>query len=452
MKVLSSFPRTADRTEDSAGEGSPALSALHSADGVQVRSLLRRRLGGGTPDWFLPLIFRLEDGENRVLTVSMPHELFFRWFDKRGRADLEKAARSLLGSRTALRYEWPQGAPAAFSPLSGPASPAPLPSAGFDDFLVSGRNRDALRLFRAALRQAPRTMLLRGASGTGKSHLACAAFRFLSERFHGRAVFLSGSELLARARRSPDVFLRLAHGLDAVVIDDLQFLESSPSAQRELSALLDSLDKRVFFLGTMSQECSLMPELHDRLCSHLALHLSEPDLDVRMRFAQMFMERSGLPEHRPTAFLLARRCLRLRHIQGILEHVRMRYEQDGRMPSSEELERILEHFAPAAPADVDSILAAVASNYGCTSAQLRENTRNKELSQPRQIAMYLCRRLLGESYPSLGLIFGGKDHSTIMYAVKKIEKLKVTNKDVHMLITKLTKQCANSASEAPQML
>ena len=108
--------------------------------------------------------------------------------------------------------------------------------------------------------------------------------------------------------------------------------------------------------------------------------------------------------------------------------------------------------APAAPADVDSILAAVASNYGCTSAQLRENTRNKELSQPRQIAMYLCRRLLGESYPSLGLIFGGKDHSTIMYAVKKIEKLKVTNKDVHMLITKLTKQCANSASEAPQML
>ena len=66
--------------------------------------------------------------------------------------------------------------------------------------------------------------------------------------------------------------------------------------------------------------------------------------------------------------------------------------------------------------------------------------------------MYLCRSLLGESYPSLGLIFGGKDHSTIMYAVKKIEKLKVTNKDVHMLITKLTKQCANSVSEAPQRL
>lgn len=451
MKVLSSFPRASAKAGHPAGEGALSLPEASLSDGQTVRKLLRLRLGGRTPDWFSPLSFSVEDGDARVLTVSMPHELFFRWYDARGRADLEQAARSVLGSRTSLRYEWPQTSPSAQAPALRPESTS-VPPADFDDFLVSSRNRDAIRLFRTALQNNPRVILLRGASGTGKTHLAGAAFRQFEQRFHGRAIFLSGSEILSRLRRSPDFFQRLSRGFDAVVADDLQFLEKAPGAQRELAALLDSLTDRTFFLGTVSQECTLIPELHDRLCSQLTLHLSEPDLDVRMRFAQMLMERSGLPEHRATALMLARRCLRLRHIQGILEHVRMRYEQDGRMPSSGDLARILEHFAPTTAVDVDSILAAVASNYGCTSDQLRENTRNKELSQPRQIAMYLCRRLLGESYPSLGLIFGGKDHSTVMYAVKKIEKLKVTNKDVHMLITKLTKQCANSASEGPQGL
>ena len=57
--------------------------------------------------------------------------------------------------------------------------------------------------------------------------------------------------------------------------------------------------------------------------------------------------------------------------------------------------------------------------------------------------MYLCRELFGESYPSLGRIFGGKDHSTVMYAVKKIREIQVTNKDMHILVTELTQRCLN---------
>ena len=59
------------------------------------------------------------------------------------------------------------------------------------------------------------------------------------------------------------------------------------------------------------------------------------------------------------------------------------------------------------------------------------------------MAMYLCRELLGESYPSLGRIFGGKDHSTVMHAVKKIRENQVTNKDMHILVTELTQRCLN---------
>ena len=442
MKVLSSFPQASTKAGSLTKEGSPSLPET-SADDQLVRALLRRRLGSRTPDWFSPLSFSLEEGEAPVLTVSMPHELFFRWYAERGRSALEKAARSVLGDRTSLRYEWPH--------KKSPHLPSGILSAEtrkafpcFDDYLVSSRNKDDIRLLRAALQKFPGMILLRGASGTGKSHLARAAFCNLYEQSHGKAVFLSGSEILSRFRRSPDFLQRFARGYDAVVVDDLQLLEQDQNLQKELAALLDVIEDRTFFLGTLSLDGYLIPELHDRLCSRLCLLLPEPDLDVRLRFVQMCMKKAGLPEHRSSSLLMARRCLRLRHLQGLVEQIRLRYEQNGKMPSSAEMAHMLENSGPATPADADSILAAVAAHYGCTSSQLCENTRKRELSRPRQIAMYLCRTLLGESYPSLGLLFGGKDHTTVMYAVKKIEKLKVTNKNVHSLVTKLTKQCTNA--------
>jgi chromosomal replication initiator protein len=122
----------------------------------------------------------------------------------------------------------------------------------------------------------------------------------------------------------------------------------------------------------------------------------------------------------------------------------MSYEQDAVLPSQEKLSSLMNRAGIPQPSDIDSILAAVAAHYGCTSDQLRENNKEKRLTLPRQIAMFLCRDILGESFPSIGLIFGGRDHSTVIYATRKIEKMKVTNKDMNIQLTELTKQCRNS--------
>jgi len=183
--------------------------------------------------------------------------------------------------------------------------------------------------------------------------------------------------------------------------------------------------------------------LYDRLCAKLSLGLAEPDLDVRLRFTQTAMEQSGLPESREHALFLARHCLRLRHIRGVLEQVRFCYEQNAVLPEIGELSSLMSRAGAPQPVDTDTILSVVASRYGFTISELIENTKDRRITLPRQIAMYLCRELLGESYPSLGLLFGGKDHSTVMYAIRKIENLKVTNNDMNIQLTELTKQCRN---------
>ena len=91
----------------------------------------------------------------------------------------------------------------------------------------------------------------------------------------------------------------------------------------------------------------------------------------------------------------------------------------------------------------EAVLSLVAAHYGFSSRDLRGKKRDNQLVEARQMAMYLCRELLGESYPSLGRIFGGKDHSTVMHAVKKIRENQVTNKDMHILVTELTQRCLN---------
>lgn len=428
----------------------PDTDSTSFFDGKYIRNILRQRLGqDASAEWFEPLSFSLTGGKEKILTITFPHEFFFRWYEEQGLPKLEKTVREALGFHTHIRYDWPHRhdhCPPT-PPFSCVLSRTMRLTSNFDNFLSGGRNRDSVTLFRKALLQTPSVILLNGVTGTGKSHLLHAAAYELNSRFPQKISFLSCEELISWYRRSPDSLHKIFQECKALLVDDLQMLEGREKLQQELAVLLDSFSGRTFFIGALSRESApLIPSLYDRLCSHLVLKLAEPDLDIRMRFAQVQMKKAGLPEHHGTALLLARRYLRLRHIQGMLEHVRLRYEQNGNLPSDAELTQLLDKNGPTPLVDVHSILAAVASRYGCTSSQLCENKRDIHLALPRQIAMYLCRRLLGESYPSLGLIFGGKDHSTVMYSVKKIEKIKVTNKDIHMQITELTKQCLNGNS------
>ena len=416
------------------------------ADAVQIKNTLKACLKTVDAEaWFAPLSFSLPS--DHTLKVSLPHELFFRWFCVSGKKDLEKAVRLCFGSIEIL-YTWPgQYSPKKvrtnYTPkLSKPHTPT------FEEFIPGGRNRDALLLLRRSLHALQGPIFLHGPSGTGKSHLLHASASELETLQEGRVRIFSGRDIVSLFRQSSDKAHTELASCSAVLVDDIQMLEGYADIQKELSAFLDA-EHHIFFLAAYQTDGNdesgqkLLPLLYDRLCSRLSLGLAEPDLDVRLRFTQTIMEKLGLPYQRELALHLSRHCLRLRHIQGVLEQIRLSYEQSPVLPGIGELSSLLSRAGVPQPLDSSTILAVVASRYGCTSSELCENTKDRSITLPRQIAMFLCRELLGESYPSIGLLFGGKDHSTVMYATKKIEKLKVTNKDMNIQLTELTKQCRN---------
>ena len=418
----------------------------------QVKKMLAEKIEEDDREehsWFSPLLFSLSQDIPKTLTVRFPHYIFFRWFSETGREKLEEASRELFGNMLAFQYIWKgkQGDSMVSSPSFHRHEDTVFPKR-WDDFFPGGRNRETLFQFRQALTLSPSFILIHGPSGTGKSHLLSAAASDLRSRYPGLPVrLIHGQDLAFLLEHGEDT--KSLENCSALLIDDIHLISDDTRAQRALAAVMDHMEHRAFFIATMTDHTLplFIPELYDRLCSYLVLELTEPDLDVRMRFALLRMEKAGLPEDRETALLLSRHCLKLRHLGGVISSIRNSYERQGTLPSREDILTIMRSSGTPQPLDVDSILAIVASRYGCTSQDLIKKTRNTQYSLARQIAMYLCRELLGESYPSLGLIFGGRDHSTIMYAIKKIEKIQVTNKDVNMVITELTKQCKKGRSE-----
>ena len=412
------------------GKDSPLV-----ADAVQIKNRLKTYLDMERAEtWFSPLSFSLSS--DHTLEVLLPHELFFRWFCETGRKDLERAVRHCFGN-IGIAYAWP-GHTSPGKIQAKPPKLAKYHAPTFEEFIPGGRNRDALLLLRRSLHALHGPIFLHGPSGTGKSHLLHASATELGTLVEGKVRIFSGRDILSLFRQSTDRAHTELAACAAVLVDDIQLMEGHDDIQKELAAFLDA-EKHIFFLASYQTDGNdesgqkLLPLLYDRLCSKLSLGLAEPDLDVRLRFTQATMEKLGLPEQRELSLHLARHCLRLRHIQGVLEQIRMSYEQSPVLPEVGELSSLLGRAGVPQPLDSSTILAVVASRYGCTSSELCENTKDRHITLPRQIAMFLCRELLGESYPSIGLLFGGKDHSTVMYATKKIEKLKVTNKDMNKI-------------------
>lgn len=414
--------------------------------------------------WFDPLELTLQDGK---IHVRFPHKLFAAWFEQHGREPLERAVCRIWGENACLIYASAisDTAPVCISPDAAQGQSPPsakfLPkvhSSPFAGFLCSGKNESVLNILQGMADggRVYTPLLLRGAPGTGKTHLLRATAHALKGT--AETLFFSApdfAELFQKKGRSEA--RGILRGYAAVCVDDIHLLAGQMELQDELTTLLDDFVRtgRPLLCAALTVPeasgadplANLKPALLSRLNMGMVLELAEPDLDVRLRYAQTKLAEYGLDRTKDIPLLLARRCASLRRLHGVILRIDAFRSQSGRLPDENDMDTILRSTGNTSALTPDAVLALVSARCGYTSRDLRGRKRDPRLVLARQIAMYLCRELLGESYPSLGRMFGGKDHSTVIYAVKKMKEKVLTNKDVHIIVTELTQTCRQHLSQ-----
>jgi len=274
-----------------------------------------------------------------------------------------------------------------------------------------------------------------GKSGSGKTHLLRAVANALSKIYGYRAVFYCNmAEFIQRGEHG---------GIDeyqAYLVDDIHSFASDPSLQKKMLVFLDAcLYAKKQFVCACSDIFyrGLSGSLRSRFRLGLKVELKEPDIDVRMRFAQAQCVLHSLDLSQEHMLLLAQRCAHLHYLANILQKIAAHKKLAQRKIDKQDIENIFQHSSEQSPITPHDIIHQVAAYFSLSPEEITSNKRKSALVFVRQIAMYICREMLGFSYSVIGQFFGGKDHSSVIYNIKKIEKSIVMNKDLHIEITKL---------------
>jgi chromosomal replication initiator protein len=416
-------------------------------NGVQVEAALAREFSAAELDKWRPSLGL--SVENSVLTVRFPHRYFADWFEHHARERFEQA---LAGSDLGIVYECRDSGRCRIVRESRPAVQE-LPFGSefvFDNFLVNNKNYFPLASAQevAQSREALyNPFLLCGESGSGKSFLLRAIANAHSE--HGRGgIYVGGIDDLHELYTSRSDARKFLMSMQLFALDELQELARYRYLQAELLALFDHFHlqhKQMVFActGKVGGFSFLAPKLKSRLEWGLSVMLKAPDLDIRTQYALSRCRERRLELSRDRILLLAQRFADLRNLEGCLLKLWAYRELVHDQISDEEFDNILNYLDDRATSglSVEQILDAVCAEFRLTPEEILSASRRHDLVFARQVAMYLCRKHLGLSFPELGRAFGGRDHSTVLYSCRKVEQLQRDDKSIKNMLHELSDKC-----------
>ncbi len=287
-------------------------------------------------------------------------------------------------------------------------------------------------------------LLLYGGVGLGKTHLMHAIGNaILIKNPHAKVLYLHSERFVAdmiRALQTNTIndFKTYYRSLDALLIDDIQFFAGKDRSQEEFfhtfNTLLESQQQIVLTCDRYPKEMSGVEErLKSRLGWGLTVAIEPPDLETRVAILISKAEQTKISLPQEVAFFIAKRIhSNVRELEGVLKRI-VAYAQFTGLQITLELvrEAIKDVLALQDKlVTVDNIIKTVAEYYKIKVSDLLSKRRTSSLARARQIAMALAKELTNHSLPELGRAFGGRDHTTVLHAFRKIQELKKTNTGV----------------------
>lgn len=324
-----------------------------------------------------------------------------------------------------------QPAPAATASLS---SDGLLPRYTFDAFVVGPGNQVAYAAARSVADhpgQSYNPLFLYGGSGLGKTHLLHAIGNFVKQRglvcrYVNSETF--SNELIAAIRtQSQEAFRSKYRLVDVLLLDDVQFIAGKEFIQEELFHTFNTLysaNKQIVL--TSDRAPRMMVTLEERLRSRfewgLMADISPPDLETRMAILQHKAAQMGRELPMEVVEFVARQIQsNVRELEGALTRLLATADITGR-PITVQLARDALSDLTGRHVNItpSQVIETVAAYYNISVAEMVSPSRNKELVQPRQVAMYLLRQETDASLPEIGALLGGRDHTTVLHGVERI--------------------------------
>jgi chromosomal replication initiator protein len=355
-----------------------------------------------------------------------------------------------------------------FAPAPGPRAVTSAPSRlnpryVFDTFVIGSSNRFA-HAATVAVAEAPakayNPLFIYGDSGLGKTHLLHAVGHYTQHLYAGTQVrYVSSEEFTNDFINSirdgkAEGFRRRYRDVDVLLVDDIQFLENKEQTQEEFFHTFNALhnqNKQLVITSDRApkQLTTLEHRLRSRFEWGLITDVQPPELETRIAILRKKAdgERLDVPPE-VLEFIASKISTNIRELEGALIRVTAFASLNRQAVGLELAEVVLRDLIP--DADGQQITAAMimgttAAYFNLSMEDLCGSSRSRVLVTARQIAMYLCRELTELSLPKIGSSFGGRDHTTVMHADRKIRALMAERRSVYSQVTELTNQIKKQA-------
>ncbi len=325
----------------------------------------------------------------------------------------------------------------------------------FDNFVVGSCNQFANAAARAVASkpsQSYNPLFIYGGVGMGKTHLMHAIGRALIENFAGMKVVYTSSERFMnemiqciRTDRMRE-FHQHYRTADVLLVDDVQILAGKERTQEEFFHTFNELydhQKQIVLSSDSApkQTSGLVERLRSRFEWGLMVDVQPPDLETKIAILDKKAEAEGieLPED-VRHFIATKTKSNLRELEGAMVKLAAYSSVTGSPINLAMAQQVLKHIVTGQDRriSIDSIIKAVAEHFNLAASQIKQKTNARQISYPRQVAMYLAKDLTPASLPEIGRAFGGKHHTTVLHSIHKIEQLRQQDVDLNRLIHRLS--------------
>lgn len=381
---------------------------------------------------------------------------------------VDKFAEPVQSTNEALTMDelFPKNTPtlSVHSELESPAPIAPgdhstlLDRYTFDTF-VTGKSNQFAHAAAMGVANNPGKMynpfFMYGGVGLGKTHLMHAIGHKILENDPKKSVlYVSGEKftnemIKSLSDRSQGVFRLKYRTVDVLMVDDIQFIAGKESTQEEFFHTFNTLkDANKQIIISSDKPPKELARLEERLRSRfewgLIADIQPPDLETRVAILQKKAEAENVFVNNEVLLYIASRIdTNIRELEGALTRTIAYASLKNRAIDKEIVQEALQNIFSVTnqkAVTIDMIENVVTGHFGVSKEDLKSKKRNKEVTFPRQIAMYLARELAKSTLPQIGSYFGGRDHTTVMHACDKIESEKKSNSKVTDLLKELTEK------------